>query len=316
MAQGRTESAIKALRLTKFYGKTPVVRDLSFDVPHGSVTAFLGPNGAGKTTTMRMILGLVHPDEGSASILGREYRQLPQPTRFVGAVLEGSRCHPWRSARDHLRILAMSADLPSTRVDEALDLVGLTAHAAQRVSRFSLGMRQRLGIATALLGDPQVLILDEPANGLDPAGIRWLRTFLRSLAEEGRAILVSSHILAELAYMADRVLIINHGTLVAESDLAQMTARATSVRVWSSAAGQLCELLQVEGIDVQWIAPDRLRAFGTTTAVIGRLAAPHGIPLLENSAESPSLEQVFFELTAGAHAHDPLAPSTPAEVGA
>lgn len=247
---------------------------------------------------MRMILGLVRPDQGCATILGRPYRQLAQPMRLVGALLEGSRGHPWRCARDHLRILTSLAGLPPGRADEVLDLVELTPHASQHVSKFSLGMRQRLGIATALLGDPAVLIFDEPANGLDPAGIRWLRTFLRSLADEGRAILVSSHILAEIAHMADRVLILNHGVLVAESSLDQLTAGATgAVRVWSPSAQQLCGLLRSEGIDVEWIARDRLRAKGTTTAAVGTLAAQHGIPLLENSAESPDLEQIFFKLT-------------------
>ncbi len=236
-------SAIIVRNLAKNYGKRQVVRGLSFEVPYGSITGLLGPNGAGKTTTMRMILGLIQPDEGMATILGRPYRELTQPIKLVGALLDGVRTHPWRSARDHLRLLAWLADLPEDRIDEVLDLVELTEHAAQRASTFSLGMRQRLGIATALLGDPGVLIFDEPANGLDPAGIRWLRAFLRSLAAEGRAILVSSHILAEIAQTADRVLIVNRGTLTAESSLDQLRAEATAaVRIQSSAAQPLFEL--------------------------------------------------------------------------
>jgi ABC-2 type transport system ATP-binding protein len=308
------KSAIVARGLTKIYRQIPVVHDLSFEVPYGSITGFLGSNGAGKTTTMRMILGLVCPDKGTATILGRPYRELAQPARLVGALLEGARSHPWRNARDHLRVLATMIGLPSSRIDEVLELVGLTEHATRRVSKFSLGMRQRLGIASALLGDPVVLIFDEPANGLDPAGIRWLRAFLRSLADEGRAILVSSHLLAEIAHMADRVLIINHGTFVAQSSIEQLAAHATpAVRIRSSAPQQLCGLLEREGIRVELLASDQIRALRTTTAAVGQLAARHGIALLENSTESPDLEQVFFELTEGSRSPGPP-PATRAEV--
>jgi ABC-2 type transport system ATP-binding protein len=205
------EIAVRSL--TKHFGQVRAVEGLTFDVPAGQVTGFLGPNGAGKTTTLRMMLGLVHPTTGEALIGGRHYRELPQPRRAVGAVMEAIGFHPGRSGRDHLRVLAQVSDTPETRVAEVLDLVGLTDAAERRVKGYSLGMRQRLGLAAALLGDPQVLLLDEPANGLDPKGMAWLRELLRELAAEGRTVLISSHVLSEIAQTVDQVVIISDGWL-------------------------------------------------------------------------------------------------------
>jgi len=214
---------IEVTGLSKSYGATVAVDDLSFTVPPGQVTGFLGPNGAGKTTTLRLLLGLAEPTAGEALVFGQRYRDLDQPAHRVGAVLESNDFHPGRSGRDHLRALAIAARLPISRVDDLLDLVGLGASAGQRVKTYSLGMRQRLGLAGALLGNPELLILDEPANGLDPAGVYWLRTVLRGFAEEGRAVLVSSHMLAELAQAVDRVLVIDEGRLVAAATLDELT---------------------------------------------------------------------------------------------
>ncbi len=215
---------IQAHGLTKNYGSVRAVDDLSFSVDRGSVTGFLGPNGAGKTTTLRMLLGLVAPDAGTATIGGRVYADLPEPLHLVGAVLEASSFHPGRTARSHLRIQALAAAVDPSRIDEVLDLVQLTAAAGRRIGGFSLGMRQRLGLATALLADPEILILDEPANGLDPEGVHWLRGLLCGFAAEGGTVLVSSHMLAETAQTVDSVVIIDHGRLVTQSPLASLTA--------------------------------------------------------------------------------------------
>jgi ABC-2 type transport system ATP-binding protein len=214
---------IEATCLSKRYGATLAVDNLSFTVPPGQVTGFLGPNGAGKTTTLRLLLGLAEPTSGEALVFGRRYRELDHPARRVGAVLESNDFDPGRSGRDHLTALAIAAQIPCSRVDEVLDLVGLAANAGQRVKTYSLGMRQRLGLAAALLGDPELLILDEPANGLDPAGVHWLRGFLRSFAEGGRTVLVSSHMLAEVAQAVDRVMIIDRGRLVAAAPIDELT---------------------------------------------------------------------------------------------
>ncbi len=215
---------IQAHGLTKRFGSVRAVDDLSFSVQRGSVTGFLGPNGAGKTTTLRMLLGLVTPDAGTATINGRVYADLPEPLHQVGAVLEASSFHPGRTARSHLRIQALAAAADPGRVDDVLDLVQLTPAAGRRIGGFSLGMRQRLGLATALLADPEILILDEPANGLDPEGVRWLRGLLRGFAAEGGTVLVSSHMLAETAQTVDSVVIIDHGRLVTQAPLASLTA--------------------------------------------------------------------------------------------
>jgi ABC-2 type transport system ATP-binding protein len=220
---GARDSVVTARSLTKRYGEVIAVRELTFSLRPGTVTGFLGPNGAGKTTTLRLLLGLAEPTEGEALVFGRRYRDLDHPARLVGAVLESSDLHPGRSGRDHLRALALAAELPSSRVEEVLELVELEPVAGRRVKTYSLGMRQRLGLAAALLGDPELLLLDEPANGLDPAGVHWLRTFLRQLAEQGRTVLISSHLLAEVAQTVDQVLIIDRGRLRASGRLDDLT---------------------------------------------------------------------------------------------
>jgi ABC-2 type transport system ATP-binding protein len=217
------DPVVSVSSLTKRFGDVVAVDDLTFDLDAGTVTGFLGPNGAGKTTTLRVLLGLADPTAGEALVFGRRYRKLDQPSRRVGAVLESNDFHPGRSGRDHLRALALAAEIAPSRVDEVLDLVELAGNADRRVGTYSLGMRQRLGLAGALLGDPELLVLDEPANGLDPAGVHWLRTFLRSFAEAGRTVLVSSHILAEVAQTVDQVLIIDRGRLVATARLDELT---------------------------------------------------------------------------------------------
>jgi ABC-2 type transport system ATP-binding protein len=214
---------VECRAMSKRYGEVIAVDEITFALPSGTVTGFLGPNGAGKTTTLRVLLGLAAPTAGEALVFGRRYRELDQPIRRVGAVLESTDFHPSRSGRDHLRMLALAADLPKRRVDEVLEVVGLTAAAGRRVRTYSLGMRQRLGVAAALLGDPELLILDEPANGLDPAGVRWLRRFLQGLAAEGRTVLVSSHLLAEVAQTVDQVVIIDRGRLLAQGALDELT---------------------------------------------------------------------------------------------
>ena len=220
---------IEASKLTKRYGRTVAVDGLSFDVPPGTVTGFLGPNGSGKSTTMRMIMGLDTPDGGQARIGGQRYRELRWPLREVGALLEARGFHPGRQARAHLAALAASNDIPAARVDEVLALTGITALAGQRPGKFSLGMAQRLGIATALLGDPRVLLLDEPVNGLDPQGIRWIRTLLKSLAAEGRTVFVSSHLISEMALMADRLIVIGRGRLLADTTVDELSASSDSL---------------------------------------------------------------------------------------
>src|SRR6188472_59253 len=237
--------------LTKRYGSTIAVQDLSFTVSAGRVTGFLGPNGAGKSTTMRVILGLVHPTSGTTSVLGSPYRELERPEKRVGALLETFDAHPGRSGRSHLRVLALAGGIPRSRVEEVLALVELTGAGRRRVKGYSLGMRQRLGLAAALLGDPEVLVLDEPANGLDPQGIRWLRDFLRGLAAEGRAILVSSHVLAEVAQTADDVVVIHHGRSIVQAPLRELMARSGGgMRVAGPEVSRLGELLRADGASV------------------------------------------------------------------
>jgi ABC-2 type transport system ATP-binding protein len=214
---------VTASSLTKRYGELVAVHELTFSLRPGTVTGFLGPNGAGKTTTLRLLLGLAEPTAGEALLFGHRYRELDHPARRVGAVLESSDLHPGRSGRNHLRALALAAEIPSSRVEEVLELVALSADADRRVKTYSLGMRQRLGLAAALLGDPELLVLDEPANGLDPAGMHWLRSFLRSFAEGGRTVLISSHVLAEVAQAVDQVMIIDRGRLVAAAPLDELT---------------------------------------------------------------------------------------------
>ncbi len=285
--------------LTKRFGSVLAVDSLSFALAPGTITGFLGPNGAGKTTTLRMLLGLAKPSSGSARILGRSYSELEEPALRVGAVLEATDFHPGRSGRDHLRMLSRAARLPDARVDEVLRLVELDAAAGRRVKGYSLGMRQRLGLAAALLGDPELLILDEPANGLDPEGVRWLRDFLRAFAADSRTVLVSSHVLAEVAQTVDQVLIINRGRLVVESSLEQLTARVGgSIRVRTPARETLQEALRQEGIEATTVNEQALLVHGVTSEKLGDLAFAAGVPIHELVAEGSSLEDVFLELTA------------------
>ena len=285
--------------LTKRYGETTAVDDLSFAVPAGRITGFLGPNGAGKTTTLRALLGLVAPTAGEALVTGVRYRQLTDPARTVGAVLEASSYHPARSGRNHLRALAAAAGVPGDRVEDVLADVELTNAAHRRVGGYSLGMRQRLSVAAALLGAPMLLVLDEPANGLDPEGLRWLRNLLRSFADRGGTVFISSHVLAEIARLADEVAIIHRGRLIAHEPLEALTARAVGgTLVRSPQAEELRAQLAREGIDAALVDPGELRAAGPPDRV-GELAAGAGIVLHELRGVEASLEEVFLELTAG-----------------
>jgi ABC-2 type transport system ATP-binding protein len=288
---------IEVVDLRKRYRKATAVDGLTFKVADGRVTGFLGPNGAGKTTTLRILLGLVHPTSGKATIDGRRYRLLEEPVRRVGAVLEATNYHPKRSGRNHLRMLAAAAGVPTSRVDELLELVGLGSVARRRVGAYSLGMRQRLSVAGALLGDPQLLVLDEPANGLDPEGIRWLRDFLRGFAGEGKTVFISSHVLGEMQQLADEVVIIHHGRLVAHGPVEDLIARAAgATRARSPQAERLRELLAREGLEAS-VDGDRVL---TTAAAerVGETAAKEGIVLHELTTETASLEEAFLELTA------------------
>ena len=288
---------IEVADLTKRFGATLAVDDLSFSVEPGRITGFLGPNGAGKSTTMRAILGLVRPTAGRTAVLGRPYSELEDPVRRVGVLLETFDAHPGRTGRNHLRVLALAGGIPRSRVDEVLALVDMSTAARRRVKGYSLGMRQRLGLAAALLGDPEVLVLDEPANGLDPQGIRWLRDFLRSLATEGRTILVSSHVLSEVAQTVDDVVIIHRGSLVRQAAMAEveaMAAGATSVR--SPDAERLAHLLGEASLEAHVVGDGRL-AVNAAPERVGEIAAAHGIVLHELTVERASLEEVFLELT-------------------
>ena len=283
--------------LTKRFGSTLAVDDLSFSVEPGRITGFLGPNGAGKSTTMRAILGLVLPTAGRTAVLGRQYRELEDPVRRVGVLLETFDAHPGRSGRNHLRVLALAGGIPRSRVDEVLALVDLREAGRRRVKGYSLGMRQRLGLAAALLGDPEVLLLDEPANGLDPQGIRWLRDFLRSLAGEGRTILVSSHVLSEVAQTVDEVVIIHRGKLIQRAAMTEVEAMAAgSTMVRSPTAGELAARLASASIDATDAGDGRL-IVNAPPERVGEIAAEHGIVLHELSVERASLEEVFLELT-------------------
>jgi ABC-2 type transport system ATP-binding protein len=289
---------IEVENLSKRFGKTQAVAGLSFRVEPGTITGFLGPNGAGKSTTLRSILGLVHPDAGRAVVLGVPYRRLDRPLHRVGAVLEASEVHPGRTGRNHLRVLATAAGLPRSRVDEVLTLVELTAGGRRRVKGYSLGMRQRLGLAAAMLGDPEVLVLDEPANGLDPAGIRWLRDLLRALAAQGRTILVSSHVLAEVAQTVDRVVIIHRGRLIQQASIAEVLAGAQgATRVRTPDAARLRELLAADGVEVN--DADGVLLVDLPPERVGEIAAQHGVVLHELTVERATLEEVFLELTGG-----------------
>ena len=285
--------------LTKVFGAVRAVHDLSFTVEPARVTGFLGPNGAGKTTTLRCVLGLVTPTAGSATIGGVRYVDLQQPSSVVGAVLEASSFHPGRSARNHLRVLCLVNGYPAARADEVLELVGLTTVADRRVGNYSTGMRQRLGLAAALLGDPGVLLLDEPANGLDPEGIAWLRAFLRRLASEGRTILISSHVLSEVEQTVDDVVIIDRGTLVRQGSLTELAGgQRSTVRVRTPEPDRLAAVLDLlaHGASVER-RDGVLVVRGLQPAEIGHLAFSEGIELHELSSERSDLEDIFFALT-------------------
>jgi ABC-2 type transport system ATP-binding protein len=291
---------IEARGLVKRYGSTTAVDDLSFTIRPGMVTGFLGPNGAGKTTTMRMILGLDAPTRGSVTVAGRSYRDLPAPMREVGALLDAKAVHGGRRARDHLLCLARSNGIPRGRVEEVLRLVGLEGVARRRAKGLSLGMSQRLGIASALLGDPAVLIFDEPVNGLDPDGIHWVRTLMRTLAAEGRTVLVSSHLMSEMALTAGHLLVIGKGRLIADTSVDEFVRSSSqrSVHVRSPQAAELAARGRQAGATVEaGTGPDVLEITGMDSAEVGRLAAAHGIALSELIPVRASLEEAFMELT-------------------
>jgi ABC-2 type transport system ATP-binding protein len=290
---------IRAHQLTKRFAEKPAVDGIDFVVESGRVTGFLGPNGAGKSTTMRMILGLDAPSSGTVSVNGHRYATSPAPLREIGALLDAHAIHPGRSARDHLRWMAASNGIPTTRVGEVLDLVGLESVAGQRAGRFSLGMGQRLGIAAAMLGDPPVVVLDEPVNGLDPEGIRWVRTFARQLADEGRTVFISSHLMSEMALMADHLLVIGRGRILADCSMTEfMTDHAASyVRVKAPSLADVATLLTGRGLEVARV-DDELRVGGLEPAAIGDLAFAHGLAVHELTLVRSSLEDAFMALTA------------------
>ena len=307
---------IEVKGLTKRFGATTAVDDLTFTVEPGQVTGFLGPNGAGKSTTMRMILGLDRPTAGVALVDGKPYQELERPLHIVGALLDAKWVHPNRSARAHLRWLAASNELPAARVEEVLRLVGLTEAADKKAGGFSLGMSQRLGLAAALLGDPQILLFDEPVNGLDPEGILWIRRFMQRLAAEGRTVLVSSHLLSEMAQTADHLIVIGRGKLISDSSTKEFIERASeaTVRVRSPQLDQLRSLLTSSGMTVRedggTHAPDgrpvdadalpALTVVGETSDAVGKLAGENGIMLYELAPQRASLEEAFMRMTGGA----------------
>jgi ABC-2 type transport system ATP-binding protein len=292
---------IEVQGLTKRYGTQVAVDDLSFTVRPGQVTGFLGPNGAGKTTTMSVILGLDAPSRGRALVNGKPYHDLHEPLHCVGALLDARAVHPGRRARDHLLWLAQSNGIATTRVDEVLDLTGMTEAAHRRVGKFSLGMSQRLGIAAALLGDPEILMFDEPVNGLDPEGIRWIRNLLRGLAAEGRTVLVSSHLMSEMALTADHLVVIGRGRLIANASMSEVidhSARRT-VRVRSPEAERFAMLVGVRGGGAQLQATGELLVTDLEIEAVGELAAVNSVVLHELATTQPSLEEAFLEMTEG-----------------
>jgi ABC-2 type transport system ATP-binding protein len=293
--------AVVAESLTKRFASVLAVDDLSFTLEPGTITGFLGPNGAGKTTTLRMLLGLAAPTSGRSLVLGKPYAELQRPALSIGAVLEATDFHPGRSGRDHLKTLGRAVGIPDSRTDEVLKTVELESVGKRRVKTYSLGMRQRLGLAGALLGDPELLILDEPANGLDPGGVRWLRDFLRSFASAGRTVFVSSHVLAELEQTVDQVLIINHGRLVIESSLKGLTTRVgATVRVRTPRPEQLLAALQGQQLEATTLDDHTLYVRGADSERVGEIAFAAGVPLHELATEGSSLEEIFLELTSEA----------------
>ena len=296
-------TVVKAESLTKRFGQVSAVTDLSFALEAGTITGFLGPNGAGKTTTLRMILGLVAPTSGRALVFDHPYAELSHAGLRIGAVLEATDFHPGRSGRDHLRMLGQAVDVPDSRADEVLRLVELGDAARRHVKGYSLGMRQRLGLAAALLGDPELLVLDEPTNGLDPEGVHWLRDFLHRLASEGRTVLISSHVLAEVAQTVDRVVIISRGRLVLSSSLTDLTARAGgAVRVRCGDPQRLTAALRDEALQVTTGTDHALLVQGASSERIGKIAFAAGVPLIELVNDAGLLEDIFLELTSEAPA--------------
>ena len=294
-----TDGRIEIRGLTKRFGSFTAVDDLSFDVEPGRITGFLGPNGAGKTTTLRMVLGLVHQTSGTATIGGKRYVDLADPLGTVGAALEATSFHPGRTGRDHLRVLADAASIPRSRVDELLELTGIPAAARKRAGAYSMGMRQRLGLAAALLGDPHVLVLDEPANGLDPEGIRWLRGFLRHLSSEGKTILVSSHLLQEVEQTVDDVVIIANGRLVRSGPMADLHGTPGAVVRTSDTAALAGALRVADVTSTVGAEPDVLVADTTDLRLIGDVALRAGLPVYGLEPKRADLEELFFELTEG-----------------
>ncbi|GAA3095833.1 ABC transporter ATP-binding protein [Streptosporangium carneum] len=287
-------TAIRATNLTKRYGRTTAVAGLSFDVKAGQVTGFLGPNGAGKSTSMRMILGLDRPTSGTVTVDGRPYSKLEHPLRKIGALLDARAVHGGRSARNHLLAIAQSNAIPSSRVKEVLEMVGLGEVAGRRIGGFSLGMSQRLGIAAALLGDPEILLFDEPVNGLDPDGILWIRTLMRGLAAEGRTVFVSSHLMSEMAQTADHLIVIGRGALIADTSVAEFIGRSSQgyVRVRSPHLTEVASLLP----DAE-LHHDHLRVTSRSPLEIGVLTAERGLALEELTFVQPTLEAAYMELT-------------------
>jgi len=292
---------LEVTHLTKRYGSTTAIDDLSFTVRDGCVTGFLGPNGAGKSTTMRVMVQLDRADQGSATFDGKRYRDLRHPLREVGALLDAGYVHPTRTARNHLRAMALTNGISRGRVDEVLSLVGLSEVADKRVGGFSLGMKQRLGLAVALLGDPRTLLFDEPVNGLDPEGILWVRNFMQQLAGEGRTVLVSSHLLSEMALTAQDLIVLGRGKLISQGTVDEFVRNASGswVEVRSPQADELGRMLVAEGVQVS-MGQQAFSATGIEAAAIGELAARHGFVLHELSPKQASLEEAFLEVTKGA----------------
>jgi ABC-2 type transport system ATP-binding protein len=294
---GSTSGApVKVTDLSKRFGSRVAVDSLTFEVHAGRVTGFLGPNGAGKTTTLRCLLGLAAPTSGSVTISDCRYEDLSEPTKLVGAALDSNCFHPGRSARQHLMVMATAAAIPFDRVDDVLKLVALADSAGRRVGEFSLGMRQRLSLAAALLGDPAVLLLDEPLNGLDPEGIRWMRDFLRFLATEGRTVFLSSHLLSEISHTVDDVVVIARGALVAAAPLTELVGATAIVEARTPDAELLCQILTKEGIKCEVVGHDTVIVRGVEPDVVGRAAAGAGVVVLELARQDNDLERLFFGL--------------------
>jgi ABC-2 type transport system ATP-binding protein len=308
-------SVITVEHLTKVYGPTRAVDDLSFTVHPGVVTGFLGPNGAGKSTTMRMILGLDRPTAGRATVNGKVLSEHRAPLREIGSLLEAKAIHPKRSARNHLRALAATTSIPNRRVDEVLAIVGLTDVADRIAGDFSLGMGQRLGIASALLGNPATVMLDEPVNGLDPEGILWIRHLLKGLADEGRTVLVSSHLMSEMALMAERFVIVGRGRLIADVSAAELASLSTETRVYvrTPNGALLRNILAVDGVEVRNAddASDGFEVLGLTSDTIGERAAQAGLALFELTPRGNSLETTFMELTQDSVQYQATRPAIP-----